>query len=156
MASLTLSPLVPQGTDSVHFVFGTAQFDLERGQSYDTTDASVISNASVHPWLVVNYDAEQAATVVAQPDLSDPHQNPAVDHLSAVASPEAVEAATQALATQQAAVAPALAGQAPAAPTQDPLPEPAQQAPAPQAAVPITTDPTPAEIAVAAAEAAND
>jgi hypothetical protein len=146
MASINLSAAVPEGTDSVHFIFGPEQFDVSRGTAFDTTDPDILANANNHPWLTVSYAAEQAAVVPVTPDPNDPHQTPTADHLSAVASPEAVQAAASALAEQQAAVA---------APAAEATVEPTPQAPAQQAPQ-IPEQQTPADAAVAAAEAAND
>ena len=143
MASINLSAKVPEGTDSVDFVFGSSQFTVVRGTAFDTTDPTILSDAATHPWLTVSYDAEQAATVVVQPDPNDPHQTPSADHLSAVASPEAISNAATALQAQQDALKADASGAVVVAPAP-------YEAPAP------VVEQTPADAAVAAAEAAND
>lgn len=141
MASINLSAKVPEGTDSVDFILGSSQFTVTRGSAYETTDPSILSDASVHPWLTVSYDAEQAAATPYVPDPNDPHQTPTSDHLSSVASTESVSAAAEALAAQQAANA-----ASDDTPVVTPQADPA----------PVYVEPTPADVAVEAAEDANN
>lgn len=131
MATITFSARVPEGTGAVHFVFPTVDFDLDVGGSYETDDPNAIANASVHPWLVVEVDPE-SVVAPAPPDLNDPHQTPSADHLSAAASPEAVEAAQKAQDAQTEANKPQDVQAAPA-------PVEFEPAPAPVVAGPVET-----------------
>ncbi len=53
----TISPTDKAPADSVKYVFAGVEFELGgRRKKYDTTDPEILSNASTHPWLAVEYD----------------------------------------------------------------------------------------------------
>lgn len=75
MAKIVHSDAAP--SEAVHYSIGGAEFDLggRNAKSFETTDASVISGASVHPWLRVEYDVVepiQGAYVEQVPAKDDP------------------------------------------------------------------------------------
>lgn len=92
MAKITKSAHAPSGELSVTNAGGS--FTVSDGGSYETSDVAVLSNVVSNPFLVVEFDkAETEETAEVKGDQNDPHVNPSADHLSSVASPEAVAAA---------------------------------------------------------------
>lgn len=124
MAKITFSDVGKAATqdakEAVRFLFAHTDFELARDASTENDDPEVIAGASAHPWLQVETDTsdEQQKTAAAQAEAvansTDPHVNPAVDHLSSLASPEVVAEAEKANADSQAADVPAAAPVAPA------------------------------------------
>jgi hypothetical protein len=55
MAKIVLSDLAP--AEQVHFSFSGVEFDLSGKKTYESDDSSVLTNAEVHPWLDVKYEA---------------------------------------------------------------------------------------------------
>lgn len=95
MAKIVLSESAP--SEAVHFVFGTAEFDLGgRKKSYETNDADLLSNAAAHPWLSVERDPVELLSGAYVDQLA-----PADDHLSLLGQdvnpndPDAVQAAEE-------------------------------------------------------------
>lgn len=89
MAKISLNSNAPKD-EAVHLTFGAIDFDLKDSSAvYETDDPTLISNAAAHPWLTVKVElpAEEAQQ---ERDLSDPQNNPSIDHLAAEASPEAI------------------------------------------------------------------
>lgn len=94
MGTITFSPEAP-ANEAVHFAFGNFDFDLAPGKSFETDEPELLRGAEASSWLSVKIEAP-AATEVVEPDLTDPHVNPAADHLSEWASQEAKSAAAKA------------------------------------------------------------
>lgn len=81
MATITLNTDAPE-SGLIHFTFGEVEFDLEGSKSFDSDDIAVITNAKQHPWLAVAEKADLAPQDAPDYDPTDPHDNPAADHLS--------------------------------------------------------------------------
>lgn len=56
MAKIVLSDDAPN--EAVHFSLANVEFDLDGG-AYESNDPDVLANASAHPWLEVEYEAEE-------------------------------------------------------------------------------------------------
>jgi hypothetical protein len=92
MARISKSDTAPK--DAEHFSLGAVEFDLtDKNTTFETDDPAVIANARANPALSVKEDPQPVATLADAADPLDPHVNPAADHLSASASPEAIAAA---------------------------------------------------------------
>lgn len=133
MATISFSDKAPPVDGKVHFSFGQSEFDLEAGGSVEVSDASVATAAAAHPWLTVKFDEVQSEAKTPQEladaaaASTDPHVNPAADHLSAEATQEVKDAAVANDAAVRAATA-------------DAPVEPAEEAPATSQ---LTFDPAP-------------
>jgi hypothetical protein len=92
MAKITKSAHAPSGDLLVTTAAG--DFTVSDGGSYETTDKAILDNVGGNNFLVVELDkAETAPAEELKGDQNDPHVNPSADHLSSLASPEAVAAA---------------------------------------------------------------
>lgn len=80
MAKIVFSKDAPSG-EPVHFTFPEGEFDLGgKSKSYTSKDRALLSSASSHPWLTVEYDpAEEYAG-----GFIDTQVRPEDDALSAV------------------------------------------------------------------------
>lgn len=92
MATISFTDEAPKFDGSAHFVFGNAEFDLEAGASFETEDPTIVSCAYTHPWLKVEVPVVDVKAA-SDWDENDPHDNPSIDHLSSLASPESKAAA---------------------------------------------------------------
>jgi hypothetical protein len=53
----TIVPSSSAPSETIHYSFATAEFDLGgKTKTYKTDDPQLISSAVIHPWLQVNYD----------------------------------------------------------------------------------------------------
>lgn len=74
MASIVPNENHPQET-ILHSLGGSEYFELSAGGSFETDDRDLLSNASIHPWLDVEYDVEETEDfTVARPSL-DPEDD---------------------------------------------------------------------------------
>ena len=100
MATISLNDDGKAVGEAVHVTLSSADFELADGSAtYETDDPALIREAKAHPWLTVEVPVDDTAERQAErrreeaEASDDPFLNPSKDHLSAVASPEAVEAA---------------------------------------------------------------
>lgn len=91
MATISLNDSAPKA-DGVHFSFAGEDFDLKGSGTYDTDTAVVVTAATEHPWLDVKLDLP-ADEHPGELDQNDPQNNPTIDPLSDLASPETLAAA---------------------------------------------------------------
>lgn len=54
--------------DAVVYQLPAAEFALGQGDSFETEDRAVLSDASAHPWLEVKYPKSEAAVPTFRPD----------------------------------------------------------------------------------------
>ena len=53
----TIVPSSTAPSDTIHYSFAMAEFDLGgKSKTYKTDDPDLISSAVIHPWLQVNYE----------------------------------------------------------------------------------------------------
>lgn len=91
MATITKADGAPSG--DLTLLLANEELTLSDGGSVETDNEAVIANARSVPFLIVEVPAVPLDTKPANYDPNDPHQNPTADHLSTLASPEAVAAA---------------------------------------------------------------
>lgn len=89
MATIVPSELAPD--EAVHYSLGGVEFDLggKNSTPYTTDERDLLANAESHPWLSVQYDAEDSVepafrepSVLPQDDIlsaQGPHANDAFD-----------------------------------------------------------------------------
>lgn len=87
MARITKSDSAPN--DLTRVTLGSFDFEVP----FETDNESVVADARANPFLSVEADEPAADPTAAVYDPNDPQRNPAADHLSALASDEAVQAA---------------------------------------------------------------
>jgi DsbC/DsbD-like thiol-disulfide interchange protein len=80
MATIITNEHAPK--EEATYILPTATFDLAQGGSYETDDRRVLSDAEAHPWLEVEYAAEETE-VFERPSKSVPYED---DYLSAANS----------------------------------------------------------------------
>jgi hypothetical protein len=56
----TISPNDHAPSETVHYSFAGAEFDLEPGGTFETNDPDALENAAAHPWLKVERPVEVA------------------------------------------------------------------------------------------------
>lgn len=134
MATISFNDAAPQFDGPVNFVFGNEDLSLARDATVESDDATVIQGASEHPWLKVEVPVVDVQASFGY-DPTDPHDNPAADHLSPLASPEAKQAAADA---EQAIMDAAYPTDTPDVSAQDATPEPT-----PEPVAPASVEPTP-------------
>lgn len=89
MAKISLNSNAPT-KEKVHFSFGGTDFDLDSPSAvYESDDPAIIAAAGAHDWLVVKIELPKQDER-AEVDMTDPHNNPKVDHLSSEATAETI------------------------------------------------------------------
>lgn len=87
MARITKADNAPRDIDRVSLASGTYELPIE------TDDPRLIAEAEGVSFLQVEGNVTEQEAAEATIDLNNPRENPAADHLSASAAPEAIEAA---------------------------------------------------------------
>ena len=153
MAKITLNDLAKSFEGKIHFSFGSSEFDLGEGDTFETNDPSVISAANSHSFLNVEASEDATYSEWAKKEVerlntsTDPNENPRADHLSAVADEAAIEKAEKkaehirdAKPGQLVIEALQASQPAPEETTSTPSPAASEPAPAPADSVPAAPD----------------
>lgn len=82
MATIRPNDNAPAG--EVEYNLPTAKFTLGSGDSYETEDRTVLSDAAVHPWLTVEYPEVDEA-LYARPSKSVPFEKDYLGPVNSVA-----------------------------------------------------------------------
>lgn len=62
--------------DSVHYSFGSGEFDLAPGDKFETASTGLVAEALSHPWLDVEYDDADLPVATYVPSNVDPTKDP--------------------------------------------------------------------------------
>jgi hypothetical protein len=93
MATISSNDHAP--SEKVHYSFAGAEFDLEPGGTYETTDLDALENAAAHPWLKVEFPQAAVEGGVYVGEALSPKDDPMSRVNSVANDPDAVRKALE-------------------------------------------------------------